>query len=177
MKISYFLIGDAFMKNMLFSVGILAAAFTTSTQANAAAFIVFDGSTGMFGNTGIGSGPFSDTLNFEVPELGSVSSSITSVAISLLTDVSFSSVTLNGHEFNIDEIGATENRSFLNLPVTSGMQTLVINGTSGGSGSYSGTLAFAVPEPASWAMMIAGFGLLGGAIRVRKRQVKVSFAI
>src|SRR3546814_10702224 len=77
---------------------------------------------------------------------------------------------------NIDEIGATENRSFLNLPVTSGMQTLVINGTSGGSGSYSGTLAFAVPEPASWAMMIAGFGLLGGAIRVRKRQVKVSFA-
>src|SRR3546814_7461590 len=131
----------------------------------------------MFGNTGIVSGPFSDTLNVEVPELGSVSSSITSVAISLLTDVSFSSVTLNGHEFNIDEIGATENRSFLNLPVTSGMQTLVINGTSGGSGSYSGTLAFAVPEPASWAMMIAGFGLLGGAIRVRKRQVKVSFAL
>src|SRR3546814_7870792 len=81
------------MKNMLFSVGILAAAFTTSTQANAAAFIVFDGSTGMFGNTGIGSGPFSDTLNFEVPELGSVSSSIPSVAISLLTAVSFSSVT------------------------------------------------------------------------------------
>src|SRR3546814_2216837 len=92
-----------------------------------------------------------------------------SVAISLLTDVSFSSVTLNGHEFNIDEIGATENRSFLNLPVTSGMQTLVINGTSGGSGSYSGTLAFAVPEPASWAMMIAGFGLLGGADRKSTR--------
>src|SRR3546814_7931203 len=68
-KISYFLIGDAFMKNMLFSVGILAAAFTTSTHANAAAFIVFDESTGMFGNTGIGSGPFSDPLNFEVPEL------------------------------------------------------------------------------------------------------------
>lgn len=165
------------MKNIFLSVGILAAAFTASAPANAAAFIVFDGSTGMFGNTGIDSGPFSDTLNFEVPELGSVSSSITSVAISLLTDVSFSSVTLNGHEFNIDEIGATENRSFLNLPVTSGMQTLVINGTSGGAGSYSGTLAFAVPEPASWAMMIAGFGLLGGAIRVRKRQVKVSFAV
>src|SRR3546814_15316595 len=103
-KISYFLIGDAFMKNMLFSVGILAAAFTTSTQANAAAFIVFDGSTGMYGNTGIGYGPFSDTLNFEVPELGSVSSSITSVAISLLPDVSFSPVTFNGSELNIDKI-------------------------------------------------------------------------
>src|SRR3546814_18095675 len=95
-----------------------------------------------------------------------------SVAISLLTDVSFSSVTLNGHEFNIDEIGATENRSFLNLPVTSGMQTLVINGTSGGSGSYSGTLAFAVPEPASWSMILAGLDRKsvvsgkGGCVRV-----------
>src|SRR3546814_8540110 len=125
------------MKNMLFSVGIIAAAFTTSTQANAAAFIVFDGSTGMFGNIGIGSGPFSDTLNFEVPVLGSVSSSITSLAISLLTDVSFSSVTLNGHESNIDELGATEYRLFLYLPVTSGIQTLAVNSTLGGCGYHS----------------------------------------
>jgi subtilisin-like proprotein convertase family protein len=32
----------------------------------------------------------------------------------------------------------------------------------------------AVPEPASWAMMIAGFGLTGAALR--RRQTKVSFA-
>jgi hypothetical protein len=31
-----------------------------------------------------------------------------------------------------------------------------------------------VPEPASWALMIAGFGLVGGAMRTRSR--KVSFA-
>lgn len=35
--------------------------------------------------------------------------------------------------------------------------------------------AAAVPEPASWAMMIAGFGLAGGAIR-RKRVVGIRFA-
>ena len=28
----------------------------------------------------------------------------------------------------------------------------------------------AVPEPASWAMMISGFGLVGGALRTRRRQ-------
>lgn len=28
----------------------------------------------------------------------------------------------------------------------------------------------AVPEPASWAMMIAGFGLIGGAMRTRRRE-------
>ncbi|MBO9581790.1 MAG: PEPxxWA-CTERM sorting domain-containing protein [Sphingobium sp.] len=34
------------------------------------------------------------------------------------------------------------------------------------------TAAQAVPEPASWAMMIAGFGALGAAMRVRRRTVK-----
>ncbi|MFT3976214.1 MAG: PEPxxWA-CTERM sorting domain-containing protein [Sphingomonas bacterium] len=38
--------------------------------------------------------------------------------------------------------------------------------------------AAAVPEPATWAMMILGMGMIGGAMRARKRQAKptVSFA-
>jgi hypothetical protein len=32
----------------------------------------------------------------------------------------------------------------------------------------------AVPEPASWALMLGGFGLVGGAMRSRRRNV--SFA-
>jgi hypothetical protein len=39
------------------------------------------------------------------------------------------------------------------------------------------TTSGAVPEPASWAMMIAGFGLVGGAMRRRRGQtVKVGYA-
>jgi hypothetical protein len=34
----------------------------------------------------------------------------------------------------------------------------------------------AVPEPASWAMMIAGFGLVGGALRRRTVKTSVTFA-
>lgn len=34
----------------------------------------------------------------------------------------------------------------------------------------------AVPEPASWALMIGGFGLVGGAMRRRKANVKVAYA-
>lgn len=34
----------------------------------------------------------------------------------------------------------------------------------------------AAPEPASWAMMLAGFGLAGAAIRYRRRSTKVAFA-
>jgi hypothetical protein len=34
----------------------------------------------------------------------------------------------------------------------------------------------AVPEPATWAMMLTGFGLVGGAMRYRRRSTKVGFA-
>ena len=43
-------------------------------------------------------------------------------------------------------------------------------------GTFIGIIGVAgVPEPANWAMMIAGFGLVGGAIR--RRRVTVKFAI
>lgn len=34
----------------------------------------------------------------------------------------------------------------------------------------------AVPEPGTWAMMLIGFGVVGGALRARRRAVKVSHA-
>lgn len=44
-------------------------------------------------------------------------------------------------------------------------------------GSVSGTIAGAVPEPATWAMLIMGFGLVGAAMRRRKPgNVTVRFA-
>lgn len=42
-------------------------------------------------------------------------------------------------------------------------------------GGISLSLA-SVPEPATWAMMIMGFGLIGGAYRSRRTQGKISFA-
>lgn len=36
--------------------------------------------------------------------------------------------------------------------------------------------ASAVPEPAAWALMIGGFGMVGGVMRRRKTSTKVSFA-
>jgi hypothetical protein len=38
------------------------------------------------------------------------------------------------------------------------------------------TATGAVPEPANWAMMIAGFGMVGGAMRSRRGKTSVSFA-
>jgi PEP-CTERM motif len=39
---------------------------------------------------------------------------------------------------------------------------------------FTNTIFRTVPEPASWAMMIAGFGLVGGAMR--RRKVSVTYA-
>jgi hypothetical protein len=43
------------------------------------------------------------------------------------------------------------------------------------STGLAGTIS-AVPEPATWAMMIGGFGMVGGAMRYRRRSAKVSYA-
>jgi hypothetical protein len=55
--------------------------------------------------------------------------------------------------------------------------TLTVTGLSGGTQSLTtyaqvGAGAGAVPEPASWAMMLGGFGLVGGAMRRRKAAVR-----
>jgi hypothetical protein len=49
--------------------------------------------------------------------------------------------------------------------------TLDVSGLAGGPQSLSvdAKLGAGVPEPATWAMMIGGFGLVGGAMRSRRR--------
>lgn len=65
-----------------------------------------------------------------------------------------------------------------------GGQTSPIFHSTGGLQLRANELAFAaegaingaVPEPATWALLILGFGALGGAMRRTKREVRVSFA-
>lgn len=47
--------------------------------------------------------------------------------------------------------------------------------TSGASTTYRFDVTGAVPEPASWMMMVGGFGVIGGALR-RRKIARVTFA-
>jgi hypothetical protein len=68
--------------------------------------------------------------------------------------------------------------SFLGLDATPTSLTLSFNSTSGSPYSASATLAVPpapmVPEPATWGMMLVGFGAMGAMMR--RRKTSVSFA-
>lgn len=79
----------------------------------------------------------------------------------------------NGNSF----WGITSDVAFTSVRLEGGTQSL---GTAIAETYHLDDLTFgvsagAVPEPATWAMMIGGFGLIGGAMR-RRSAAKVSFA-
>lgn len=68
-----------------------------------------------------------------------------------------------------------ESRALNGFSVGQGTFTLNIQGSPGSqNGSLGGTVSFrsaaAVPEPATWAMMLLGFGAIGFSMRRRRQQ-------
>lgn len=64
--------------------------------------------------------------------------------------------------------------SITGLNLTGGSHTIQFNQLSGGNWVFASEVTFAgsaVPEPATWAMMIAGFGLVGTSLRRRRALV------
>ena len=66
----------------------------------------------------------------------------------------------------------TELYTLTNLGLLAGNFTLTVEGTRGASTVFGGHVdATAVPEPATWGMMLLGFGALGWQLRRRRRHV------
>ena len=69
-----------------------------------------------------------------------------------------------------------ETNGVVTYQVTSGPRlTGAVFTASGNSFEFDNLAVAAVPEPASWALMISGFGLIGGALR-RRQRATVAFA-
>jgi len=181
-----------------------AAAFAVAPAANAATIFpgnpdgvegayfnvtgdINDGSiSALFGRNGVAAGTYSDSFNFFIDQNGLGSGSITTILAGLpmsSTDLDFTSVIFNNGmmDYVVDTTtGTTEQGGLANIPITFGTEnSLTVNYLSRGNGAYGGTLAFtpaAVPEPASWAMLLIGFGALGSVVRRRKQQTRVGYA-
>lgn len=55
--------------------------------------------------------------------------------------------------------------------------SLTLTTQGNGATTFSATAVNAVPEPASWALMIAGFGLAGGMLRAARGRVRVRYLV
>ncbi|MEG3126018.1 FxDxF family PEP-CTERM protein [Sphingomonas sp. GB1N7] len=183
--------------NKLLSAAVAATiAFAAAPSAQAAQFLNITGPSGNFGDDAVTCAgnavtcSFTRTFTFTTPVgFNLASSDISSIltGTNTATNIDFTSVTLNGVNFNILSTGVQEFRNLLNQSlVVGGLNTLFVSGTVGAAGgtnpadaSFSGNLSFAaaaVPEPATWGLMIVGFGMIGAASRNRKVKTNVKFA-
>ena len=175
------------MKTVLLAAAVAMSGFIAASSAQAATFPVgsanFKASAGpngtyagAFFNNGIAAGEFSDTFTFTLPADGFGSGTVTTSANFLgdVNDVDFTAVLINGMAAQLFVAGGgVFEVAFRNLvPITAGqLNTITVTGISRGNGAYGGQASFepaAVPEPATWALMLAGFGMVGYAMRRRR---------
>jgi len=123
-------------------------------------------------------GAFEHTFAFELTQPGTANSSLTTTLLAG-NDIDFTSISLDGFAFTqtgFDGSGA-ENWQLDFAALGAGAHQITVTGSVAGAsqdGSYSGVLNVAtavIPEPATWGMMILGFGGMGGLLRQRRRLV------
>jgi hypothetical protein len=126
--------------------------------------------------------PFTETVSWWNDLAGLYGITLTAIAAAVNgpTDVDITSayVTGTGIGSPINLLTApgsndlVESYYLAGLNLDPGTYTLTITGTRGNSGSFGGNVAFqAVPEPATWAMMLLGFGAIGWQLRRRRTQM------
>ena len=134
---------------------------------------------------------FNDSFLFTIMgSPGQVNAQVGSILLNGVQNINFSSITLDGHAFTLTSaLGAAEQWSccgvggLSSVTLAPGDYAIHLIGTLTGAdaGSYSGTLNVqpvrgAVPEPATWAMMLLGFAGVGFAMRRRRQPVLAQIA-
>lgn len=175
----------------LVSIVNAAPASATAYPVGSPNFTATPGPNGTFSGalrvSGIAAGTFTDTFTFTLPTNGIGSGSVTTSATGFgnATDLDFTSVTINGTAASLmftDPTRLGESAFAFNVPITGGiLNTLSVSYVSRGAGSYGGNLSFtpltaAVPETATWLMMLAGFAMIGAGVRYRNRSTTLTFA-
>lgn len=181
------------MKSYLIGAAVALATMTIAPAANAAVFtpanvknfsVNYDSDDGTIsatiGNTNL-SGMFEDTFNFDLLTNGIGSGGVTATFSSLKNMIKLTYVAINGKSIDIDtslKTGFTSAEA-ANVNLLAGANSIVIRGTAAKNASYGGNITFApgaVPEPATWGMMLVGFGMMGASMRYRRKSTAVSFA-
>jgi len=136
--------------------------------------------TANFGNGFNGPVMFDDSFEFTIPQNGVGSGSISTSFSSAANHLVISGLWINGVAYVVPATATGQSLTIGGIPIISGLlNTIRVTGTSGSAGgSYDGTATFsasAVPEPATWALMLGGFGLVGAMTR-RRSKTTVTYA-
>ena len=129
-------------------------------------------------------GPFNDIFTFSLPANGGSGYSVINFPVPGLFNTTLATASLvanpNGILFDFDDTPLTSVVSFNNKiamtwgPSSAGTYYLNVTGIANGSsgGLYNGAITVtAVPEPESYAMLLAGLGVMG-AIAMRRNKRK-----
>jgi len=173
------------MKTFLMAAAAAVALACAATAANATTFTQVDQTaldtlgTSDFGAIIDSAGAFDHTFNFTTTDAKNASSAVITISLDGGWDVDFSSVTLDGINFSQQTGDPTESWALTAALLGSGAHAIHLVGTVAASpqsdaGSYGGVLNIAnIPEPATWALMITGFGAAGAMLR-RKRALSLA---
>lgn len=120
--------------------------------------------------------PFDDIFTFIIPQNGVGSGSLSTSFSSPVNELTITKVLIDDVSYALTSAANGQSLIVGGIPIKSGVpNTIEVEGMTSSSAkaaTYTGTATFAaaVPEPATWGMMIAGLGLVGGVMR-RRRQV------
>lgn len=116
---------------------------------------------------------FDDLFTFTIPQNGVGSGSISTSFSGNLNKLTITNLWINGVSYVVPSTGSGQSLTVGGIPILNGvLNTIEVKGFTSGSGSYSGTATFqAVPEAATWAMMLGGFGLMGTVLRRRRTSL------
>ncbi|WP_445192736.1 FxDxF family PEP-CTERM protein [Sphingomonas sp. Tas61C01] len=177
------------MNKFLLGAATTLAAFAIAPAATAATFmpgtpqfqVTFKPNGTISARIGVDglSGPFDDTYQFELLTNGIGSGGVIATFSGDGNFFEFGAVSINGVPILPINSGGVSVASANNVSLMAGTNRIRIAGNATGNVAYAGVITFvpnAVPEPATWAMMLVGFGMVGSAMRYRRRATKVVYA-
>jgi opacity protein-like surface antigen len=160
------------------SAASMASAAVVKTEINQATLDLFG--TSNFGEIITSTGEFTETFGFTTVGVNSTSSNVTTISLNGLKDIDFLDIDLDGIAFHQTQFDPSEVWELAaNAIIGAGAHTITVHGNVVSlsedripAASYAGNLNLApvaVPEPATWGLMIMGFGGMGAVLR-RRRQ-------
>ena len=186
------------MKTLFKAAAVAVALITTAIAgaANANVYVIpittgssgtqTGGFTGVVATDQLVGGFFNDSATFTLGAAGNFDSQLATILLGNTANINFTQVYLDvldaAHTFAISIQADGTDKAVLSNPlfVNAGAHTIFVRGTLAGDiGSYGGTLNVAVPgvpEPATWAMMILGFGMVGAGMRLARTRQTAALA-